>query len=221
MSKKNNDINNTNISKSIFEVQETERKRIARDLHDTTLHDLTYIYHKLELLSLYIENDSEKAKTELMNIKKSLKHTMNDIRNIIFDLRPAILDDLGLKEAFGVFFNWLRKNTKFQYILDIDTIDVDKDIFLNIYRIVVECIMNAVKYSGGTQIRFLCKKFKNEIVICVEDNGKGFEKNNISNTRISHGMSIVRERVKILNGSITYTTDIGSGLKIDIVIPLN
>ena len=135
MNKLNKDKFNTKISESIFTVQEAERKRIARDLHDATLQDLTYILHKLDLLGLYVENDSEKVNLELKHIKESLKKTMNDIRHIIFDLRPAILDDLGLREAFDVFFTWLKNNTTFEYVLDIENIYTDKLILLNIYRI--------------------------------------------------------------------------------------
>ena len=132
MNKLNKDKFNTKISESIFMVQEAERKRIARDLHDATLQDLTYILHKLDLLGLYVENDSEKVNLELKHIKESLKNTMNDIRHIIFDLRPAILDDLGLREAFDVFFTWLKNNTTFEYVLDIENIYTDKLILLNI-----------------------------------------------------------------------------------------
>jgi len=220
MNKLNKDKFNTKISESIFMVQEAERKRIARDLHDATLQDLTYILHKLDLLGLYVENDSEKVNLELKHIKESLKKTMNDIRHIIFDLRPAILDDLGLREAFDVFFTWLKNNTTFEYVLDIENIYTDKLILLNIYRISVECVMNAVKYSEGTQIKFLCKNIKNNIVLCIEDNGKGFDNNIICTNKLNHGISIMNERVKVLDGNITYTTDIGKGVKIDISIPM-
>ncbi len=152
MNKQNSDKINTEISKSIFEVQEYEKKRISRELHDAIMQELTYISHKLELLGLYIENDSDKANMELLHIKQALKNTMNEIRNIIFDLRPTVLDDLGLKDALQVFFNLLKENTTFQFILDIDSIDADKDKLLHIYRIVIECVMNAIRYSEGTQI---------------------------------------------------------------------
>lgn len=221
MSIQNNDKYNIQISKSIFEVQEKERKRIARELHDATMQELTYISHKLELLGLYIENDTEKANLELVHIKNALKNTMNEIRNIIFDLRPAILDDLGLKAALEVFLDLLKENTKFIFIQDIDDINADKEVLLNIYRIVIECVMNAVKYSNGTQITFFCKKKDNEIIIHIEDDGIGFDKNNITNKRVSHGISIVNERVRILNGNISYITNINLGLKIDIIIPNN
>ena len=210
----------TKISESIFQIQEEERKRIARDLHDATLQDLTYIFHKMELLGLYIEKDPLKANLELVSIKNSLKSTINDIRNIIFDLRPTILDDLGLKESFDVFFQWLYENTSFQFDVDIDGIELIHIKRLNIYRIVVECVMNAVKYSEGTKIIVRCKNIKDNISILIQDDGKGFDMNNISNKRVRHGLSIVNERVKVLDGNISIDTNIGKGVKIDISIPM-
>ncbi len=219
----NNKLNNdkicSEICESFLKIQEDERNRIARDLHDTTLQDLAHLIHKLELLGLYIESDSEKANLELGSIKNSLKKTINDIRNIIFDLRPSIVDDLGLKESFDVFFNWIKDNTNFKCEVEIDSIDAPHSILLNIYRIVVEYVLNAVKYSEGTQIIVRCKNQKDCIAIFIQDNGKGFNIDKEINSRVNHGLSIVKERVRLLNGNINFETGIGKGVKINITIP--
>lgn len=90
-------IENNNLT--IFKVQEEERQRIARDLHDTSLQNLTHLIHKIELSSLYIDKDPIQAKLELSIVEKSLRKTIEEIRNIIYDLRPMSFDDLGLKNA--------------------------------------------------------------------------------------------------------------------------
>lgn len=220
MNNQNRDNKYTNISEFIFQVQEEERNRIARDLHDFSLQDLTYILHKLELLGLYMDENINKAKEELLVIRKSLKKSINDIRNVIFDLRPTTIDDLGLREALEVFFVWLKENTDFNYVTDIDEINIDNETSLHIYRIVVECVLNAVRYSKGSCINVRCKDMNDEIRIYIEDDGIGFEKNNVINNRVNHGISIVGERVSILNGNITYNTALNQGVKIDICIPV-
>ena len=73
---------------SVLDVQEKERQRIARDLHDSSLQNLTHLVHKVELTSLYIDRDPVKAKLELATIEAGLRKVIDDIRNRIYDLRP-------------------------------------------------------------------------------------------------------------------------------------
>ena len=84
---------------SVLDVQEKERQRIARDLHDSSLQNLTHLVHKVELSSLYIDQDPIKAKLELATVEQGLRKVIDDIRNRIYDLRPMSFDDLGLKET--------------------------------------------------------------------------------------------------------------------------
>lgn len=209
------------LNRKIFEIQEEERKRIARELHDSSLQELTHISHMLELLSLYIDDDIEKAKIELAIIRKELKSTINNIRNIVFDLRPTIIDDIGLKESFNVFFSWLKDNTNFIYKIDIDEIENDSLLLINIYRIVVECVLNSVKHSEGSKIDVEIKKKEYGIDIKVRDNGKGFNIEEIIEKKINYGISIIYERVRLLNGNIVYNSDKFNGTVINISIPLN
>lgn len=207
------------ITKSMFQIQEEERNRIARDLHDTSLHDLTYILHKLELLGMDLENNPEKAGNDLIEIKKYLKTTIKNIRNIIFDLRPTVIDDLGLKESLNVFSEWLRNNSKISYVFDIDEIESNKIVQLNIYRIIVECVLNSIKYSECTEIIVKCKIRNEHIYLLIEDNGKGFDIDK-NNNRLSYGLYVIKERVNIMDGEINYDVNIGKGSKIQIYIPL-
>lgn len=216
----NNDKNNTINNITILEIQEAERNRIARDLHDSSIQDLTYIVHRLELAGLYLENDPIKAGLELISIKNSVKNIIEDIRNIVFDLRPLIIDDLGLMEAFQVFFQWMKQNTDFQYSITIEKVETDKNILLNIYRIVVECVLNAVKHSQGTLITFTCLSKNNEIVLMIKDDGKGIDKNKIGNKNSNFGISMIYERVNILNGSIEFNTDENIGTEVLIRVPI-
>lgn len=211
----------TYISESMFQIQEEERKRISRDLHDSTLQDLTYISHRLELLGLDIMKNPEKAYSDLDDIRNLLKNSMNNIRNIIFDLRPTVIDDLGLKESLLVFFDWLKSNSKINYIFEIDSFEASNFILLNIYRIIVECVLNSMKYSECTEVVVKCFKEKEHIELYIEDNGKGFDFQNSQNTRLKYGMSIVNERVHIMDGEISYNVSEGIGSKIYIYIPFN
>lgn len=83
----------------ILDIQEKERHRIARDLHDTTLQNLSHLVHNIELSSLYIDKDPIRARLELEVVNKKLKSVIQEMRNIIFDLRPMTFDDFGIKES--------------------------------------------------------------------------------------------------------------------------
>ena len=83
----------------VFEIQELDRRRIARDLHDTSLQNLSHLIHKLELVSMYMDKDMIRAKLELASVSKNINHIIDEIRMVIYDLRPMVFDDLGLKNA--------------------------------------------------------------------------------------------------------------------------
>ena len=91
--------NEIEYGKLILTIQEDERKRIARDLHDTSLQNLAHLIHKIELSSMYIDVDPNQAKLELASVNKKLREIIDEIRSILFDLRPMTFDDLGLKAA--------------------------------------------------------------------------------------------------------------------------
>lgn len=215
------DNNNRNHNKMVLSIQEAERQRIARDLHDTSLQNLTHIIHQLELFGLYMEKDPLKANMELISIKKGLKSVIDEIRDIIFDLRPMTFDDLGLKETFEWYIQNLKDSTDIDFSFDIDpVISEDQTLLLNIYRIVVECINNSLKHSQASKICFTCKSDDSNCNLLIEDNGIGFTKEDVDNKKNHFGLSVMYERVQILNGTIRIETQPENGTKIYISIPL-
>lgn len=108
---------------SVLDVQEKERQRIARDLHDSSLQNLTHLVHQVELSSLYIDQDPLKAKLELASVETKLRKVIDDIRNIIYDLRPMTFDDLGLKQTLLNYFSLLKQECNYQILVDIDNVE--------------------------------------------------------------------------------------------------
>lgn len=137
----------------ILDIQEKERHRIARDLHDTTLQNLSHLVHNIELSSLYIDKDPIRAKLELEVVNKKLKSVIQEMRNIIFDLRPMTFDDFGIKESFERLVDKLKETSKISIDYNIDNINCNNSLILmTIFRIVEECLNNAIKHSGGSKI---------------------------------------------------------------------
>ena len=179
-----------------FILLETDRQRIAKDLHDTSLQNLTAIVHKVELASMYINQDPIRAKLELSTISNSLKETINEIRDTIFELRPMTFDEYCL-------------NVKEQSIL----------IFT--FRVIKECLGNAVKHSKCNEIHlFIDDSDNKELVIDIKDNGTGFdiEEKNLEKNK-HFGLIIMRERVKLMQGIIEMTSN-ENGTRVHIRIPI-
>ncbi len=207
---------------SVLDIQEKERQRIARDLHDTSLQNLTYLIHKTELASLYIDQDPVKAKLELAAVEKDIRKIVDEIRNYIFNMRPILLDGFGLKESLEKLFPNLNQNNKFVVKTEIDDILYEEktpmmDILLmTIYRIIQEGFQNAVSHSDGTEIFVSLKEENDKYKIVIQDNGKGFDLQEVSMKEKHFGISVIKERVFLLNGTIRIESESGTSIKIEI-----
>ena len=182
---------------SVLDVQEKERQRIARDLHDSSLQNLTHLVHKVELSSLYIDQDPIKAKLELATVEQGLRKVIDDIRNRIYDLRPMSFDDLGLKETLLKLFSSLNQDGKFNIETDIDEIDINVSdsitelALINIYRIIQECVQNSINHSNGNKIRVTLRNEDNVYSIIIQDNGIGFDLKEAVKKNRHFGLSVV------------------------------
>ena len=202
----------------IISVQENERKRIARDLHDTVLQNLTHILHQVELIQMYMERDTVKAKLELLSAQQNTKNAIEEIRNIVFDLRPMSFDDLGFKETFDNFYDLIKRYSDFEVVFDVDDITGKSEYYLlTVYRIAREALMNALRHSGGNKIVFRCKNDGKRILLTVEDNGKGFDSSKLKEKN-HYGLAVIRERVGLLEGTFQIVSD--NGTKVIVDVPL-
>lgn len=206
---------------TVLNIQEEDRQRIARDLHDIPLQNLAHLVHKIELSSLYIDQDPVKAKLELSVVNKVLRETIDEIRNIVFDLRPMTFDDLGLKTALERLLVSINENNKYSIEADIDDVSCETNsVLVSVYRIVQECLNNIDKHAEADSIFLSVKNRSDRCVIDIKDNGKGF--NIKKNTKGKHfGLSLMRERIELLNGKIQISSKVGKGTKIHIEIPLD
>ena len=208
---------------AVINIQEEDRQRIARDLHDTSLQNLAHIIHKIELAGMFIDKDPVKAKLELAVIKKDLKAIIEDIRNTIFNLRPMTFDDLGLKAALERLLLEFNDKRNYQIQVDIDEISCETQLILvTLYRVVQECFSNIKKHSGADKVIFLCKQKQDMISIDIEDNGKGFSEDEVEKKNDKHfGISVMSERVNLIEGKIVIHSKIGAGTKVHIEVPLH
>ncbi|MBR2401679.1 MAG: sensor histidine kinase [Lachnospiraceae bacterium] len=202
------------VSRTILEMQEEERKRIARDLHDSTVQTLVHLTHKLELTQKYMDVDPLRAKLELSSVSKILKESINEMRDIIYSLRPMALDDMGLTSLLDhLKENLLQKTTmNIDFKIDVHS-EIDSVIQINLFRIIQECCNNAIKHSHGNNLSVNLYEKEDELHLTISDDGVGYVKENSTDTH-HFGLSSIEERVHLLKGTLNIESGIGTTIRI-------
>lgn len=214
----------------LLETQEIERKRIARELHDSTVQNLTNLVHKTELCTKLVDLDPIRAKLELQTMINTIKTTINDMRNIIYDLRPMSLEDLGLVITVKRYIKQFIDSTKIKVVLNVENErQIDSDIIdLTLFRIIQEACNNAMKHAQASVIYIDLKYSEHNIELIIEDNGCGFEKDICredqyisSNSLSGFGLPMMKERVSLLSGKLEIISSINEGTKIIVCVPIS
>lgn len=203
-------------------ILENERSRITRELHDITIQNLVHTIHQTELISHYMDEDPVNAKLELSLLSKNLKETISDIRNIIYDLKPMAINDLGFTDALDEYLNYLKSvsNIHFEYHIEDELDHLTDSELLIIFRILQEVCNNAVKHSEASHVTIKMCIYQNKYYqIKIDDDGVGCHKEDLH--KMNHyGLEILRERVGILSGTYQIETDIDKGFHITIIVPV-
>lgn len=211
---------------NVLETQENERKRIARDLHDSTVQNLTNMMHKTELCTRLIDMDPVRAKLELQTMINTIKSTINDMRNIIFGLRPMSLDDLGLVATIERYIRDLNKNHEIDISLKVHNEEksVLPVINLTLFRIAQEASNNAIKHGKATKILINLVYEDDYILLTISDNGIGLKKDTYMEAKANifsgYGLSMMKERVLLLSGDFNIESSDNNGTKILVKVPL-
>ena len=204
----------TAFSQQLIESQEAERKRIAAELHDGLGQNLVVIKNRA-LLGINKGDDKERVAKELRNISDSATQALEEVREITNNLRPQLLDRLGLTKAINAMLK------KVSGVIEIDSeIDSIDNIFsetqeISIYRIVQESINNIIKHSNASDAIVRIKRDETKVLITIEDNGKGFD---IANIKNGLGLIGLKERSQLLNGEFMIDSKIGEGTRIRVAI---
>ena len=201
----------------ILSMQEAERKRIAEDLHDTTVQDLVHLSQQLELAILYLDKDTIQTKKELSEARNNIKKIIEDMRETIYDLRPMAFDDIGWESAIENLKNNLEENNDINVIFNICNIDnYDSLIKITIYRIIREACQNILKHANASNMVVNMKENTNSISLMIMDDGIGIGEYD----RMNHfGLSMVKEKVGLLSGRLSIFTN-EKGTTLDITIPI-
>ena len=207
----------------IVGAQESERQRIARDLHDETGQSLTAI--GMGLRGLANETDSKKRLTTLTQLQSLTSESIHELQRIISDLRPAHLDDLGLSATLRWYASRIHELTSLHVRVDIDGDEptLDDAVKITIFRITQEALNNVIKHAQATTVNVKIHYLQKEVRIHVFDNGVGFEMKDVQNRigRVSLGLAGMEERAALLGGGVTISSRPGYGTEVEAVVPLH
>ncbi|MBU0462654.1 MAG: sensor histidine kinase [Proteobacteria bacterium] len=200
--------------------REEECKRISLELHDAMGQTLTAIGFNLS----YLRNDIPDSCLELLDDIVSIVDDMsNQVRNLSHDLRPIMLDDLGLIPTLRWFLNSFTRRTKIKTKLEAVEFDEyrNENLEITIYRIVQEALNNVAKHAEAKNVKISLKREITRITGFIQDDGKGFDINKIfKEIGEKHiGLINMRERVSILGGTLKIQSENGKGTRININIP--
>lgn len=216
-------------ARSIDEIrlQEEERRRIARDIHDGPAQTMVWLMRKIEYTERLAAKAGDPAAAEaLTDVKNGLKSGLDEMRRIITNLSPPELDDLGLASAIEEYANSFRKRTNMKVEVEWSehlTLQRDQEILL--FRIIQEALNNAAKHSGGSHCRVsltsrtLSPKVR-EFSLVVEDDGSGFPSGILASNG-GFGLISMQERAEILGGRIAFERSSLGGAAVRTLIKLD
>lgn len=204
------------LSKRMLSIQEQERVRIAREVHDELGQALTAMKIDIQHLAKREPGLAE----PLGSISRAVDNTVDLVRRIATDLRPAILDDLGVTAALEQQLRRLRESTGMQTTLTVtEEPELDMLTGVTLYRIAQEGLANVIRHAEATEVEVSLAVEGDTAVLEIRDNGKGMSREQIASSR-SLGLLGMRERAELLGGSVAIESRPGEGTCVRATLPL-
>jgi signal transduction histidine kinase len=196
--------------------REEERRRLRRDLHDGLGPTLATLTLKLDAITNLIKHDPEKAQNLISELKIQTQDTIQEIRELVYELRPPALDELGLAGAIQSFIDREFSHypqIKFEVNSELPTLPAAFEVA--IYRITIEALTNIERHANARQATILISQNNNELLLKIYDDGSGLQ----DGYRAGVGMASMRERAEELGGKFSISSE-GKGLHLKAILPL-
>ena len=214
------------VSLRLVNAQEAERRLISRELHDELGQALTALKINLDLARRALAKDAPAKLRQSIHEAGSLAiQTLETARNMSLALHPAMLDDLGLLAALRWEIDRYEQRTGqvIQFEADLAGVELQSEVEITIFRIIIEALTNAARHAQASDIRISLKLENQQIMLSVADNGVGFEVESWFNSpgeRKSLGLISMRERAELLGGSLDIVSSPGQGTRVQGRLPL-
>jgi two-component system sensor histidine kinase DegS len=207
----------------VIKAQEDERKRVAREIHDGPAQSMANIVMRAEFCITLLEKNPVQVREELLSLVDLVRHSLQDVRKIIFDLRPMVLDDLGLLPALKRYAELYQKDYGLyvQIVILGKERRLDNSLEVALFRVVQESLTNIRKHARASEVIIKVEFLAEKINIAVRDNGCGFDLNSVLTEKRENGFGLLgmRERMQLLNGKLKIYTAPLRGTEIILSLP--
>jgi len=206
----------------LINAQEAERQRLSRQMHDGPAQALSNFILQTEIAMRLLNVDAEHAREELNSLKTSAMSTFQKVRNFIFELRPMMLDDLGLVPTIRQYALVYKEQTGIEINLNITGTERRLQPYMEVmvFRALQELLGNTSRHSQASLVKVQFDIAETQVKLIVNDNGKGFDPGEaMQNAKL--GLNLIKERVELLGGSISIDSTPGKGSKITLSFPVN
>ena len=204
----------------IIRAQEAERQRLSRQMHDGPAQALSNFILQTEIAARLFDIDQAKAKEELGNLKTAASSTFQKVRDFIFELRPMMLDDLGLAPTLNRYIEALKTQSSIDFRMTTSGMEARLEPYIEvmIFRAIQELLGNAIRHSQASQVKIQLDAAGGEVKVTVDDNGKGFNVESLNETT-GMGLKVIRDRVDMIGGEMDVDSVPGQGTRVTFTMP--
>jgi two-component system sensor histidine kinase DegS len=204
----------------LVNAQETERQRLSRQIHDGPAQALSNFILQTEIAMRLMDVDATQAREELTNLKTSAMGTFQKVRNFIFELRPMMLDDLGLVPTVRRYTDAFKEQTGLDIHVTVTGNERRLEPYLEVmlFRAIQELLGNTARHAQATMVKILLDMGQERVRVSVDDNGKGFDPEILQQGN-NLGLRLIRERAEMLGGNFEADSTIGKGTRISFAVP--
>ncbi|MCB0030307.1 MAG: hypothetical protein KDE28_20495 [Anaerolineales bacterium] len=205
----------------VIQTQESERQSLVRRMHDGPASSLSNFILQAEICQRFFDTNPDRARAELNVLKGAAAATFGAVKDFIFDLRPMMLDDLGVVPTLRRYCEAFQEKSNIPVTVTITGTErrLESYIEVTIFRTVQELLNNAKVHAQATQIQVLLDLAPEQVVVVVEDNGSGFNVEDALNSRDTLGLTTLQERIEMLGGKLKIQSSLGQGARAEFSIP--
>jgi two-component system sensor histidine kinase DegS len=208
----------------IIQAQENERLRVSRQLHDGPAQAMSNLVLRAEICERWMDADVNRAKSEITGLKSMVNEILQETRRFIFDLRPMILDDLGLLPTLRRYIkDYVEKNKiEVNFLPSGREHRLPSHVETAIFRIIQEALINVAVHANAAHVQVVLDMGDSAVTVTVEDDGVGFDINKLSleMQQRSLGIASMGQRIEMLGGQLSIDSTLGRGTRVMALIPL-